>query len=437
MEKITRTNDSYRLYNILADFLSWSGRVEKLEACRLAGIGRNRATNETETVCNNYRGSRERREKRNGEGRMEGQREKGQRGRCARTEKERRAEKRGELRGTMKSLTGRSEHNAPWSTLSASTTDPPHNPTHIVRPINIVLYRESWDEPARWFDRSMLLSFSCSCGCSRCLSSSSCYLEILSYSLDFLSRSNTPLSPSIRSYFRTPRLLEASQSKHHRFVSVRSVPAVRKRVSLCSCSTSFYSPTLPIISFLDFAVSYRTTPPRFILRLIDTLLMPRLPVWNCRLHCCVIVRGRERYPGRARREFHKNRRFRSILVARGPDGGGWRANGKYRKRSDDSFPIGRLVARATQNLFNESVLRSRTKAKEDATDTLTRPDRSSLRSGCIFIVVVCSRAEIVIPVTRRRARVAHNAHPFSLRSATRRIRFVRSRTRWFRIILPF
>lgn len=143
MEKITRTNDSYRLYNILADFLSWSGRVEKLEACRLAGIGRNRATNETETVCNNYRGSRERREKRNGEGRMEGQREKGQRGRCARTEKERKAEKRGELRGTMKSLTGRSEHNAPWSTLSASTTDPPHNPTHIVRPINIVLYRES------------------------------------------------------------------------------------------------------------------------------------------------------------------------------------------------------------------------------------------------------------------------------------------------------
>lgn len=261
MEKITRTNDSYRLYNILADFLSWSGRVEKLEACMLAGIGRNRATNETETVCNNYRGSRERREKRNGEGRMEGQREKGQRGRCARTEKERRAEKRGELRGTMKSLTGRSEHNAPWSTLSASTTDPPHNPTHIVRPINIVLYRESWDEPARWFDRSMLLSFSCSCGCSRCLSSSSYYLEILSYSLDFLSRSNTPLSPSIRSYFRTPRLLEASQSKHHRFVSVWSVPAVRKRVSLCSFNFFlFANPTHYIISwFRGFVSNYASS----------------------------------------------------------------------------------------------------------------------------------------------------------------------------------
>lgn len=81
---------------------------------------------------------------------------KGQRGRWARTEKERgEAEKRGELRGTMKSLTGRSEHNAPWSTPSAPpTTDPPHNPTRIVRPINIVLYRESWDEPARWLDRS-------------------------------------------------------------------------------------------------------------------------------------------------------------------------------------------------------------------------------------------------------------------------------------------
>ena len=82
------------------------------------------------------------------EGQRERDREVGERGQKKKGERkgengERERERERELRGTMKSLTGRSEHNAPWSTLSAPTTDPPHNPTRIVRPINIVLYRES------------------------------------------------------------------------------------------------------------------------------------------------------------------------------------------------------------------------------------------------------------------------------------------------------
>lgn len=377
---IIRDNWSITETRILS---SSSRKAVKLEACKLAGIGSRigRPTNCRPTVCNNYRGSRERREKRSVEGRGGRATGKGQRGLWARrTEKERRAERRErerererELRGTMKSLTGRSEHNAPWSTLSAPTTDPPHNPTRIVRPINIVLYRESWDEPALWLDRSLPSSSlsPATADATPNLSSSHtesflfCSTEFLSYSprIFLLDRANHPPLPILTSQF--PRLSSSSASQsEHRFVSLWSMLSPR-------CFFSSFSSPLSFLFFLSFT-SFLSNPPTPLIRLLTFsektadfidfvhripffFPFPRLrPVSNpfslppsflfsafVNFFVNSILNAKKlsglsltrspisevpRYPGR---EFHKNRRFRSILAAgRGEGEGGRTAGGR-------------------------------------------------------------------------------------------------------------
>lgn len=329
----------------------------------------------------------------------------------------------------MKSLTGRSEHNAPWSTLSAPTTDPPHNPTRIVRPINIVLYRESWDEPALWLDRSLhpplfLLQPPMH---SQPLLFPHCLLptEFLRRTPpDFPSRSNhhPPLLP-----FRfLPRSFQD-------FLFLQPIGATFRFTLFDAFSqlllftfflllsfTSFLGPFSPIIP-LSFPPAHPSshwstnllTPRKFQNFIYSFFFFFYLPLWSIPLLSTQasiqlifssspsffftpsfrelgdfrirpsIVNGDRRYPRFRRypgRECHKNRRFRSILAAGGGRRGRGAADGGRAENivSDRAtgFRSERLVALLREKIYSTNLSfagRGKdTKGKENARSTRER-----------------------------------------------------------------